>query len=354
MLKKYLSLFCILFLSFYGKTQLLIPVMNPLQGPSNVCSAPSAGANYTASASNSPVSYQWSVSSPSTGVVIANPTASVTNISFPNTNLTYTLVCTASNSAGTSAPVVLIIKVYETPTVTFSGSQFFCQGSSTNLTASPTIISASSTLSYNWTPSTGLSSTNGPSVNASPNVTTTYSVLLTIATCTNLAMVTITVNPAPSFTPVISNTLFCKLDTQTLTINGNASTYSIGSTAINSLLPLTYSVSGGVLITVIGESNAGCMASASITFSVANCTVGLKQNTFDVTRPLMVYPNPSDGKFFIEKANEEDPVLIYNQIGLLVRSINTENEKKLIITGLSPGIYYIRNGNHQFKLMVLD
>ena len=171
-----------------------IPVVGTISGPAGVCSSPVA-TTYTATASNSPTSFIWSAS-PS-GVVFSNPTGSITSVSFPYpyANPSFIISCTASNSFGTSAPKSKTVLVSETPIVTFSGLQNFCQGSSTHLTGVPNIISASSTLSYQWSPSIGLSSTNSFSVNANPLTTTTYNVLLTLGSCTNTTQVTLTVYP---------------------------------------------------------------------------------------------------------------------------------------------------------------
>ena len=174
-----------------------IPVMNPIQGPAFVCSSPSSPSTFTASASNSPTSFFWSVSAPAAGVSHSNPTGSVCAIGFPYpyANATYTVFCSASNSSGTSQTASFVVQVFETPSVTFSGAQNFCQGSSTQLSASPTIVSASSTLFYQWSPATGLSSTTSHSVIANPSVTTTYTVLLAIGNCTNSTQLTLVVYP---------------------------------------------------------------------------------------------------------------------------------------------------------------
>jgi hypothetical protein len=169
-----------------------VPVISPVQGPSTLCSTPGEAGQYTVSASNSPTSYSW-IASPAVGVVISNPTSSITNIAFPPAGYNYYIYCSASNISGTSNMVSKVVTVYETPMVTFSGATKFCQGSSTNLSASPTIISASSTLSYSWTPATGLNKIYGPTVTANPLITTTYSVLVSSGTCTNNAILTLTV-----------------------------------------------------------------------------------------------------------------------------------------------------------------
>ncbi|MDI1356338.1 MAG: T9SS type A sorting domain-containing protein [bacterium] len=170
-----------------------VPVMNPIQGASVVCSPPASAKCYTASASNNPLSFSWIVL-PANGVVILNPTSDTTSIIFPNTNLTYTVFCMAINSSGTSSLVSMPVKVYETPTVTFSGLTNVCQGSPTVLMASPTLISGSSTLNYLWTPSTGLNATTTRSVIATPPATTTYTLLLTLGSCTNSAKITLNIS----------------------------------------------------------------------------------------------------------------------------------------------------------------
>lgn len=194
-MKSLYNLFLLPALFFINHAVAQVPVMGSISGSSSSCSAPSAPKSYTVTASNSPTYYTWNCF-PSAGVVFGSPSASVTSISFPYTGTHYTISCTATNASGTSSTASsFLVNVFETPTVTFSGANSFCQGSSTNLSASPTILSASSTLSYNWAPATGLNSTTNYSVNASPASNTTYTVLLTIGTCTNSQQVSVSVNP---------------------------------------------------------------------------------------------------------------------------------------------------------------
>ncbi len=177
------------------------PVMNSITGPLTVCSIPAAPGSYTASATNSPTSYSW-YTVPYLGVNISNPTGAITSIDFPFTSAsgtTYTVFCSATNGSGTSSQTAVVVNVFETPTVTFSGANSFCQGSSTSISASPTTISASSTISYNWTPSTGLSSTTGSSVIAMPASSTTYTVLYAIGSCTNSDQFAVSVNPTCTY-----------------------------------------------------------------------------------------------------------------------------------------------------------
>lgn len=220
----------LIFLGTFG-LHAQVPVMNSITGPTAVCSPPASPKSYTASASNSPTSYSWSTL-PSASVVIGNSSAAVTSISFPNTNLTYTVYCSATNGSGTSSTIAYIVTVFETPTVTFSGANSFCQGSSINLSASPTVISGSSTLTYSWFPSTGLSSTTGHTVQANPSVTTTYSVLLTLGSCTNVASVIVTVQSLPQISASASSSVICIGESSTLTVSGSALVYLLGTNPV--------------------------------------------------------------------------------------------------------------------------
>jgi hypothetical protein len=189
MKKNYTLLFSLLI----GALQAQIPVIDPISGPAVVCSAPAISKTFSTSATNAPTYYTWNVM-PSNGVTGYGVTTAMANISFPFGFGTYTVYCTATNNFGTSNTVSHEVVVEETPDVTFSGSNTnLCQGSSTTLMASSTMQSASSTLTYNWSPSTGLNTTSGWQVTASPNVTTTYTVLLTFGQCVNSRTVTVNV-----------------------------------------------------------------------------------------------------------------------------------------------------------------
>lgn len=81
------------------------------------------------------------------------------------------------------------------PTITVS-DETICTGDSVELTANGADT-------YNWSPSTGLSSTTGATVTASPSATTTYTVIGTDANgCQNSADATVTVNPLPTTSPI--------------------------------------------------------------------------------------------------------------------------------------------------------
>jgi gliding motility-associated-like protein len=104
---------------------------------------------------------------------------------------TYTVTVTDANNCSQTATVTVTQPLATTVAATNST---ICQGGSASLTASCT--GNCTGISYNWSPSTGLSSTTGATVTASPTVTTTYTVSgTTSAGCSGTTTTTVTVNP---------------------------------------------------------------------------------------------------------------------------------------------------------------
>ncbi|HWY99177.1 MAG TPA: hypothetical protein VNY36_08835, partial [Bacteroidia bacterium] len=128
--------------------------------------------------------YTWS---PSTGL---NVTTGAYVIATPFVSTTYTV--TGNNASGCSATASQTITVYPSPTVTVTpASPAICAGNTTTLTAS-------GGTTYTWSPSTGLNTSIGSSVNANPSVTQTYTVIATgTGGCKAKDSVTVTVNPLP-------------------------------------------------------------------------------------------------------------------------------------------------------------
>ena len=222
---KHLLYILLSIISLQGIAQ--VPVMNPIVGQSVICSSPAAPVSFTTSASNSPLFYNWSIF-PSTGALITNDSSGVTTILFPPANGTFTLYCSATNAFGTSATTSFIIDVFETPDVTFSGTNTFCQGSSTNLSASSTIGGASSTIFYNWAPSYGLNTTSGQNVIANPATPTNYTVTASNGICSSSSEIMVAPFETMSVTFSGANT-FCQGSSTNLSAS---STIQSGSSTI--------------------------------------------------------------------------------------------------------------------------
>src|SRR5204863_9162708 len=115
---------------------------------------------------------------------------------------TYTV--TVTSTGGCSATASRILTVNSKPSIAVTPlTSTICQGKSSSLTAS-----GAST--YAWSPSTGLNTTTGATVSASPSVTTTYTVTGTNAVgCTGTATSTVTVNASPTATVLPLNPNIC-------------------------------------------------------------------------------------------------------------------------------------------------
>ena len=124
--------------------------------------------------------YSWS---PATGLSnpnIANPIAN------PNTTTTYCV--TTTNAQGCSGTACTTVSVNPGPTVVGCPDKYICNGGSVRLTVNGGV-------SWVWSPSTGLDNPFSPAPNASPNVTTTYTVTGTDAFgCSASDLVVVTVN----------------------------------------------------------------------------------------------------------------------------------------------------------------
>jgi Domain of unknown function DUF11/PKD-like domain/Passenger-associated-transport-repeat/Ig-like domain CHU_C associated/Bacterial Ig-like domain (group 2)/HYR domain len=168
-----------------------LPVLTLSPASVTICN----GASTTLTVSGA-TTYSWS---PATGL---SSTTGATVTANPSTTTTYTVTGTDGNGCVNTAIVTVTVNQLPTLTVT-PASAFICEGSSVTLTASGAV-------GYSWSPATGLSAINTAAVDASPIVTTTYTVAGTDANgCTNTKAVTVNVNAVPSLTSALNLPLSC-------------------------------------------------------------------------------------------------------------------------------------------------
>jgi trimeric autotransporter adhesin len=178
-------------------TSTVLVVANPaviVNSPS-ICTGFSATLTATGAAT-----YTWSpaggLSATTGSVVTANPAV--------------TTVYTINGAVGTCTAVgQCTVTVNSSPTVTVNtGTICINQQTAT--------LNAGGASTYVWTPATALSTTSGPTTNANPNVTTTYTVIGTDANgCTSSKTTTVTVLPLPVVTATgdttcINTTIYLK------------------------------------------------------------------------------------------------------------------------------------------------
>jgi len=199
--------------------------------------------------------YSWSpgtgLSSTKDSIVTANPSSS--------TNYTVT----GTSSVGCVNTANISITVNPKPTVTVNpSSKTICSGDVVPL-------SANGASTYSWSPSTGLSSTKGASVNATPSNTITYTVSGTDANgCTNTASVPITVNALPNADAGHDVTI-CGGSTNLLATGGTSYSWSpaTGLSCTNCPNPVASpSATTKYTVTVTGAN--GCSKNAFVTVNI--------------------------------------------------------------------------------------
>jgi hypothetical protein len=132
-------------------------------------------------------------------------------IASPLTTTTYTMTMT-NNSTGSSASDIVVVNVDKiAPGILISPSfATICNGSNSTLTG----IGGTN---YVWMPG----SISAPSINVSPNASTTYTVTGTSANgCTNQSVFTLTVNPSPTVGSIATLESICPGIYTTLTGTG--------------------------------------------------------------------------------------------------------------------------------------
>ncbi|MEI7801573.1 MAG: PKD domain-containing protein, partial [Bacteroidota bacterium] len=203
--------------------------------------------------------YSWL---PVTG--LSNPNSSTTTAS-PTVTTTYTL--TGIIGANCQATDTVVVNVLPLPTINVNANPAqICAGGSTTLTAN-------GGFGYQWSPSTGLSQTNGNNITANPTVTTTYTVTGNGANgCSNSNTVVITVNPLPIVSVNPPAPFICLGNSQVLTASG-ASAYTWTpsanlSASTGTTVTATPVSVGTFTYTVVGTTAAGCTASTTVALGV--------------------------------------------------------------------------------------
>ncbi len=242
-----------------SNTATVAVTVNPLptitiSGTAAIC----AGSSSTLTATGG-VAYTWS---PATGL---SATTGTTVIANPAITTTYTL--TGRNAQSCSNTATMIMTVNPLPNIILSvATNPICSGSYTVLTAT----GAGSGGSYFWLPATGLSATTGGNLAAAPSGTTTYTVTgINANSCSNRAIITLTVNNLPgiSITPSMS---ICNGSSATLTAFGpNNFTWS-PSTGLSATTGarVTANPTATTTYTVTGSNSPACNNSATVTVTV--------------------------------------------------------------------------------------
>ena len=218
----------------------------------------------------------WSEPSASDNCAVVSFTSSHTSGSqFPigTTVVTYTAVDAAGNQTVCSFNVT----VNPLPIADAGADRDLCIGSTTTLGGNPTGSGTTGNYTYSWSPAASLSDAAAANPDASPSVTTTYTVVVTDANgCSSEDMVTVTVLPLPTV-DAGANTAICFGESTTIGGNPTASgttgnyTYSwapatgLSSTTVAN--PVASPTTTTTYTVTVSDGNA-CVATATIEVTV--------------------------------------------------------------------------------------
>jgi len=203
--------------------------------------------------------YSWT---PTTFLPVS--TGTPVNVSAITSTTNFTVTGTDTNGCITTGNVQVTVNPLPSLSVTPSPAAFCVGGSLT--------LSATGGVSYNWSPSTGLNTTSGATVIASPAGTTTYTISDTGANgCYNTITKVVTVNPLPTVTITPSGPAALCAGSNILLTAGGALTYAWTPTAGLSSgtgATVTAAPTATTTYTVTGTDNNGCINTATKAITV--------------------------------------------------------------------------------------
>lgn len=286
---------------------------------------------------------QWDLPGSSPGYSnVVNPTVLYNT---PGTYLTKLYVIGGGCSDLDSAMVT--ITVLANPAVSIAASSpTICPGGNTTLTASGPSIS------YVWSPSTGLSGTTGAVVTSTPTSSITYNVLGTGSNgCMTNSTITINVDQPPVASVVVSDTSICI--GQTILFDGSLSSSATSfawnfpggspTTSTSSSPSITYPTAGTFTATLTVSNSCG--ADSSFTQNVTAGCVGIEEavgnnlidSYFDAS-------NATLNVFVLEQLHGNYLITIFDPLGKLVHTSNLDASvggKAINMNEFSSGLYIL-------------
>jgi hypothetical protein len=257
-------------------------------------------------------SYAWSNAS-------SGPTATFSPVS--NTN--YTVTGTDANSCVNTQTVSVFVNPL--PTVTASSDKtVICIGETVAL-------NGSGAQSYLWSTGSTVQITT-----VTPTQSGSYTLTGTDAnSCTNTAVVNVTVNPLPTLTVTSTRTLACKGEkTFTMTVAGAQNyTWTGGPTSAT----FATNITATKVFTITGASGSGCVNSTTFSVAYSECT-GLDAK---YSNRLQLYPNPGNGEFYIDVAFTHGEYIIYDITGRKVGAGHLVHGTNYVDLTLEPAGIYI-------------
>ncbi len=255
-----------------------------ISGNTSICNG-----NTTTLTASGGTNYNWSNGSTSSVIVVS-----------PGVTSTYSVIVSNNSCPGLAYTTVTVTA----PPIAAVSNTTICLGASA-------ILTASGGTNYSW----NNGSTNS-TIQISPSTTTSYSVIVSIATCSDTASGIVTVNPIPTITAG-GSTSIAQGSAATLTASGS-NTYLWNTGETTSSISVSPSIT--TTYTVITSDINGCTAIDSVTVFISedDCSTFLK--TFFI--PNVFSPN-DDGEndllylFYNSKTSciKDFKISIYNRWG---------------------------------------
>lgn len=242
----------------------------------------------------------------------------------PASTTSYSVIGTSSAGCVSTIAAVATVSVVNILTVTITGNLTVCNGQTASLTAN-----GASTYTWNTTATTNV-------ITDTPATTTTYSVIGASGTCSNTALVQVTVNALPNVSISATSQTICAGETATLTGSG-AENYAWGPQG--NAQSIIVSPAASTTYTLVGTDANNCSAQTTYILEVDQC-VGLTEYSGD--NFISVYPNPTLNDIVIE-VSKPYKMTILNALGQVVNESLLESGKnEITLNRQAKGIYFVR------------
>lgn len=308
------------------------PNVQIIPGNINICLGEPLNFNVLNVPVNTTYNYSWSPVIDLSNATIANPI--LTSTGFGTTTYTVTLTDTANGcSFDRSQDITAFLNNNITPILNDTS---FCLGSSVNIDA------GAGPIIYQWIPS------GGNAQIASFNQTGSFAVIVSDGICVDTSNFIQISNPA--------SVTLAAFNPDTLCLNDSVSSLPIGTPIGgnyngvgiigNSFDPAAAGIGTHQIIYTYTE-NILCPGSDTATVIVDSCVVtGINESSNELG--ILIYPNPSNGKFVIEKPNNLSKAIQLKLLNasskLILEKVIPANLKNttIDITNYSNGLYYLQ------------